>query len=131
MKREFTCIVCPNGCRLHTEVENGAVTGVVGKAEDGTYKKFSAAKGVILATGDFQNNDAMLAKYVPDALVFNRKQINKTGDGHLIGLLAGAVMEPGGHSKMIHGGKGCFRFLGSVIAAVHLIELTDIRSLLE
>lgn len=90
-------------------VENGAVTGVVGKAEDGTYKKFSAAKGVILATGDFQNNDAMLAKYVPDALVFNRKQINKTGDGHLIGLLAGAVMEPGGHSKMIHGGKGCFR----------------------
>ena len=26
MKREFTCIVCPNGCRLHTEVENGAVT---------------------------------------------------------------------------------------------------------
>lgn len=90
-------------------VENGAVTGVVGKVEDGTYKKFSAAKGVILATGDFQNNDAMLEKYVPDAVVFNRKQINKTGDGHLIGLLAGAVMEPGGHSKMIHGGKGCFR----------------------
>ncbi|MEQ3361559.1 FAD-dependent oxidoreductase [Raoultibacter massiliensis] len=90
-------------------VENGAVTGVVGKAEDGTYKKFAASKGVILATGDFQNNDAMLEKYVPDALVFNRKQINKTGDGHLIGLLAGAVMEPGGHSKMIHGGKGCFR----------------------
>ena len=28
MKREFTCIVCPNGCRLHTEVENGAVTSV-------------------------------------------------------------------------------------------------------
>ncbi|WP_139651958.1 FAD-dependent oxidoreductase [Raoultibacter phocaeensis] len=90
-------------------VEDGKVTGVIGFAEDGAYKKFSAAKGVILATGDFQNNDAMLAKYVPDALVFNRKQINKTGDGHLIGLLAGAVMEPGGHSKMIHGGKGCFR----------------------
>ena len=30
MKREFTCIVCPNGCRLHTEVENGAVTAVTG-----------------------------------------------------------------------------------------------------
>ncbi len=30
MKREFTCIVCPNGCRLHTEVENGAVTSVTG-----------------------------------------------------------------------------------------------------
>lgn len=31
MKREFTCIVCPNGCRLHTEVENGAVTSVTGE----------------------------------------------------------------------------------------------------
>ncbi len=30
MKREFTCIVCPNGCRLQTEVENGAVTSVTG-----------------------------------------------------------------------------------------------------
>lgn len=39
MKREFTCIVCPNGCRLHTEVENGAVTSVTGNA---------AQKGAIL-----------------------------------------------------------------------------------
>lgn len=30
MKREFTCIVCPNGCRLCAEVENGAVVSVTG-----------------------------------------------------------------------------------------------------
>lgn len=35
MKREFTCIVCPNGCRLHTEVENGAVTSVTGNRAKG------------------------------------------------------------------------------------------------
>ena len=88
-------------------VEDGAVAGVVGK-EGGKYIKFSA-KSVVLATGDYQNNDAMLGKYVPDALVFGRKQVNKTGDGQLMGMLAGAVMEPGSPSKMIHGGKGCFR----------------------
>ncbi len=38
MKREFTCIVCPNGCRLHTEVENGAVTSVTG--ETSSYRTF-------------------------------------------------------------------------------------------
>lgn len=90
-------------------VESGAVVGVVGKAKDGSYRKFSASKGVILTTGDYQNNEAMVDRYVPDAQPFNRKQMNKTGDGHLIGLLAGAVMEPGSPSKMIHGGKGCFR----------------------
>ena len=80
-----------------------------GKTADGSYIRFNAAKGVILATGDYQNNEAMVDRYVADAQPFNRKQINKTGDGHLIGLLAGAVMEPGCHAKMIHGGAGCFR----------------------
>ncbi len=90
-------------------VEGGAVVGAVGKSSDGSYRRFSASRGVILATGDFQNNEAMVERYVPDAQDFNRKQMNKTGDGHLIGLMAGAVMEPGSPSKMIHGGAGCFR----------------------
>lgn len=85
------------------------VVAVAGKTADGSYIRFNAAKGVILATGDYQNNEAMVDRYVADAQPFNRKQINKTGDGHLIGLLAGAVMEPGCHAKMIHGGAGCFR----------------------
>lgn len=88
--------------------ENGAVVGVVAEASDG-YHKFTASRGVILATGDYQNNEAMVERYVPDAQDFERKQMNKTGDGQLMGMLAGAVMEPGSPSKMIHGGKGCFR----------------------
>ncbi|WP_162610862.1 FAD-dependent oxidoreductase [Gordonibacter sp. An230] len=89
--------------------EGGSIVGVVGRTDDGEYKKFLASKGVVLATGDYQNNEAMVERYVPDAQDFGRKQINKTGDGHLMGLMAGAVMEPGSPSKMIHGGKGCFR----------------------
>lgn len=91
-------------------VEDGAVTGVIGKrVEDGAYVKLTAAKGVILATGDYQNNTAMVDHYCADAQEFGRKQSEKTGDGHLLGLTAGAVMEPGCHAKMIHGGRGCFR----------------------
>ncbi len=35
---------------------NGAVTGVIAKAEDGSYIQFNANKGVIMATGDYQND---------------------------------------------------------------------------
>ena len=89
--------------------EQGAVVGVIGKSPAG-YVKFTAKKGVILATGDYQNNDAMVSRYTPDAGMYERKQIGKTGDGHLIGMLAGAKMEPGTHCKMVHAlGAGVLR----------------------
>lgn len=89
--------------------EQGAVVGVIGKSPAG-YIKFTAKKGVILATGDYQNNDAMVSRYTPDAEMYERKQTGKTGDGHLIGMLAGARMEPGTHCKMVHAsGAGVLR----------------------
>lgn len=30
MTREFTCIVCPNGCSIRAELEGGAITAVEG-----------------------------------------------------------------------------------------------------
>lgn len=90
-------------------IEDGSVTGVVGQDADGNYIKFNAAKGVILATGDYQNNTALVEHYCVDAADYGRKQSFKTGDGHLMGMAAGAVLEPGCHCKMIHGGAGCFR----------------------
>ena len=30
MKKQFTCIVCPNGCEIEAEVENGQVIAVTG-----------------------------------------------------------------------------------------------------
>ena len=82
--------------------EGGRVTGVYAKDEAGTYYRFTAKKGVVLATGDYQNNDAMVEKYCPDVLYFGKKQYHKTGDGHLMGLAVGAKMEPVGHTKMLH-----------------------------
>jgi len=77
------------------------VTGVIGK--NGTrYVRIKARKGVILAAGDYQNNDAMVRHYLPDADIYKRKQSARTGDGHLLGIIAGAQLEPTPHCKMIH-----------------------------
>ncbi len=82
--------------------QDGKVVGVVGKLSDGSYVKFNANKAVILATGDYQNNPAMVSRWCPDVSDFDKKQYNKTGDGHLMAITAGGVMENLGHTKMLH-----------------------------
>ena len=83
--------------------EGGKITGVIGRNKDGEYVKFTARKGVILATGDYQNNMAMRRRYNPDTLNFETKQSMKTGDGHLMAMAVGGQICPGVHSKMVHG----------------------------
>ncbi len=56
------------------------VVGVVGKQADGSYVKFTANKAVVLATGDYQNNHAMVKRWCPDVQDFDKKQFQKTGD---------------------------------------------------
>ena len=82
--------------------EGDRVTGVIGKNSEGKYIRFNASKAVILATGDYTNNPAMVDKYCPDISEFDKKQKNKTGDGHILAVNAGAQMEPLGHTKMMH-----------------------------
>lgn len=81
----------------------GAVTGVVCQNVDGAYIKFNATKGVILCTGDYQNDPEMVAWYLPDFAHSEPKQIGKTGDGLKMALWVGGVIEPVGHTKMSHG----------------------------
>lgn len=82
--------------------EGGKVTGVIAKNADGKYIQFNAAKGVILATGDYMNNDAMVNRWCPDIADFDKKQYHKTGDGHVMALSVGGKMENLGHTKMMH-----------------------------
>ena len=56
--------------------DGGKVVGVIGKNADGKYIKFNAKK-VILATGDYQNNDAMVDRWCPDTAEFDKKQYHK------------------------------------------------------
>ncbi|MEG0477454.1 MAG: FAD-binding protein [Raoultibacter sp.] len=78
-----------------------AVTGVIAKGKDG-YIQFNAKKGVIVAAGDYQNDEAMSNYYQPDLRNFTRKQVNKTGDGHKMVIWAGGKMEDLAHTKMLH-----------------------------
>ena len=82
--------------------ENGRVTGVIGKNAAGEYIRFNASKAVILACGDYTNNPAMTKRWCPDIADFDKKQFGKTGDGHVLAISAGAVMENPGHTKMMH-----------------------------
>jgi len=81
---------------------SGAVVGVIAKARNGSYHRFMAKKGVILATGDYQNNEAMCNYFIPDLKHFGRKQMDRTGDGFAMAYWAGGVIEPIGHTKMLH-----------------------------
>lgn len=94
----------------------GPVNAVIaGKA--GNYTRFNASKGVVLATGDFGSNQEMLRHYCPIALHVNLNVYTppggNVGDGHKMGLWAGAAMQKGMHAPMIHtlGGAWPYFFL--------------------
>jgi len=92
--------------------EGGRVTGVfVRNAATGKYKKVTARKGVILATGDYSSNDAMMAYYVPETVInkvprmwpdrdVEGKRTN-TGDGEKMGAWINAAIAQH-HAPMIH-----------------------------
>ena len=81
--------------------ENGDVTGCVGKDVNGNFIKFNA-KAVILATGAYENNKSMVRRFCPDTEAFDKKVYHRTGDGNILAILAGGVMEPVAHSKVMH-----------------------------
>lgn len=87
--------------------DGDAVVGVAGQGSDGSYIRFNASQGVILATGDYQNNDSLMEKWSPDIVKFARKQVNKTGDGILMAMLAGGHICPVGHSRQMHDNDSC------------------------
>ena len=86
------------------QAEDGTVTGVIGKQADGSYIKLNAEKGVILAAGDYMNNASMVDHFSRDlAGRFFELQKNRTGDGQILGILAGARIVPPCHAHQVHG----------------------------
>jgi fumarate reductase flavoprotein subunit len=86
--------------------KKGRVTGVIAQNATGEYLQFNAAKAVILCTGDYGNNAEMMAKYCPQSSYLESMIPTSTGDGHMMAMWIGAVMEPGPHTPMIHGPAG-------------------------
>ncbi|MDR3276458.1 MAG: FAD-binding protein [Treponema sp.] len=83
--------------------EGGKVTGIAAGTE-GSYSRFNG--NIVLATGDYGGNDEMIERYLPWVKRVHQKIYSpagmNTGDGHIMGLRAGASMQAGQHGAMIH-----------------------------
>jgi len=92
----------------------GRVTNVIAADATGEYLQFNATKAIVLCTGDYGNNAEMMAKYCPQSSYLASMIPTSNGDGHMMAMWIGAVMEPGPHAPMIHGPVGpllCSAFL--------------------
>ncbi len=81
--------------------DSGRVTGVLAKSGK-THTQFNAKNGVVVATGDYQNDTDMLNYYLPDMRHMGPKQSGRTGDGQKMVVWAGGCMENIAHTKMLH-----------------------------
>ncbi len=93
-------------------MDNGKCVGVYARnAETGKYIKINASKGVILATGDYSQNEAMVKHFTP-AVIDNgimrlftsvdvEGNMTNMGDGIKLGMWAGATVQ-NDHAPMIH-----------------------------
>lgn len=100
----FYQMACDYGANFHfnepgyylEREEGGRVTGVITRSGlDGTYRRYNASKGVLLAAGDFQNDKQMVHKYAPhlERCVSSIAEPNNTGDMHKAGMWVGAAMD--------------------------------------
>ena len=68
MKKQFTCIVCPNGCEIEAEVENGQVISVTGhtcpRGEQYVRQELTAPRRELPVTS------VRLTKAVPKDMIF-------------------------------------------------------------
>jgi fumarate reductase flavoprotein subunit len=99
--------------------KRGRVTSVIAQNANGEYLQFNASKAVVLCTGDYGNNAQMMAKYCPQSSYLASMIPTSTGDGHMMAMWIGAVMEPGPHTPMIHGPAG--PLLSSAFLQVNLL----------
>lgn len=99
--------------------DNDRVTGVLAQNSEGKYIQFRAEKAVVLCTGDYSNNSEMMAKYCPQSAYLPSDIPTSTGDGHMMAMWIGAVMEPGPHAPMMHGPAG--PLLSSAFLQVNLL----------
>ncbi len=98
----------------------GRVQGVICQDIDGNYIKVNAAKGVIMAAGDYGSN-ADMVKYYCGGRTYSAMWMNmdaagnptNIGEGQQMGMWIGAKMEDGPHAPMTHtlgGALGCDAF---------------------
>jgi succinate dehydrogenase/fumarate reductase flavoprotein subunit len=69
---------------------NGQIIGVLARDNHGEALYIKTRKGVLLAAGGFDNNDAMRQQYLYAPIYYTRMTAASTGDGHRMGMEVGA-----------------------------------------
>ena len=84
--------------------DSGKVVGVIARDEQGSYVKINASKGVVLCTGGYENNWDMMCENMrrEDLCVaaWRLPNTENTGDGHMMGMSVGGLMDPYPHIMM-------------------------------
>ena len=79
MKKQFTCIVCPNGCEIEAEVENGQVISVTGHTcprgeqyvrQELTAPRRTIASSVLVKGGELPVTSVRLTRAIPKDMIF-------------------------------------------------------------
>jgi len=85
------------------QTADGSIVGALAKGPNG-YLKINAAGGVILATGGYDANPDMMKAWCRSEDIANSASwcpnLGTTGDGHMMGLMVGASMDPIPHAVM-------------------------------
>lgn len=83
---------------------SGRVEAVIAQAENGSYLRVNATKGVILCAGDYANNYEMREKWLPHVADLPSPYMPpvNTGDGDLMAMWVGGHMDRGPHCSNIH-----------------------------
>jgi len=104
--------------------DGGRIEGVIARDENGHYVKAIARKGVVLSTGDYMSNNAMLRRFVPGVAdtpqhwtsLDREQRPSNTGDGHKLGMWIGAKLQDSPHAPLNH-------HMGSVFGASDFLLL--------
>ncbi len=99
---------------------DGRVSGILAKTGKDSYARYNASKGVVLATGGYNGDHDMIAKYIPWVDVDTSSEYSpifrtgNTGDGLKMALWSGARIGAVPHTPMIHFLKGSMPTSGSL-----------------
>ncbi len=72
--------------------DDGAVIGVIASVNGQQERNIRARRGVVLATGGFDHNRAMVNNFLRGPLYYTSAVKTNTGDGHLMGMALGASL---------------------------------------
>lgn len=93
--------------------DDGKVTGCICETSDG-YVQYNASKGVVLCTGDIGGDIEMCKAYAPICVEYGQPRSQytprgvNTGDGHKMGMWAGAVLQDLPFPTMMHPQAYCW-----------------------